>query len=293
MKNSLNIVVDGAPGVDKDHRKSEGKPPAAVWSETRPTASWNVCRALIVAGLLETVRRRDLYVLVVLTVLMVTGAYSFTFFGVSGLEIFVKDMAFTAVGLFSTILTVSIAARQIPDELSRRTIYPLLARPVTRWQLLLGKWLTAWTTSVVCFFILCTVALLLLLVLRLTPGAILWQYIFLRIIAIGWLCGFTIFLSLYLSHGAAFLVALLLAMGSGILTRGLLMAYSSNTPLNALANVFYGILPQYALFDLTSKLVYGWKLISLSVVGALLVYGVVMGAFWLGCGWLRFRKQAL
>ena len=70
-----------------------------------------VCKALTVAALLEATRRKDLYILLVLTVLMVVGAYSFTWFGVSGLDIFVKDMAFTCVGLFSTILGVLVRSR--------------------------------------------------------------------------------------------------------------------------------------------------------------------------------------
>ena len=279
--------------LDSPHISAPQAAPAdAATAPARPTSTWRVCRALLVAGLLETIRRRDVYVVLVLTALMVIGAYSFTFFGVSGLEIFVKDMAFTAVGLFSTILAVTIAARQVPEELQRRTIYPLLARPVTRWQLLLGKWLGAWATSSLCFLLLCATALALLLVLKLPVGAIFWQYVLLKIVSLAWLTGFTIFLSLYLSPGAAVTLGLLLSLGSGALTRGFLMAYTGSS-LDIIANVFYGLMPQYTLFDLTSKVVYGWKPISLAVIGALIVYGLVMGAFWLGVGWLRFRKQTL
>ena len=110
--------------------------------------------------------------------------------------------------------------------------------------------------------------------------------------SLAWLTGFVIFLSLYLSPGAAVTLGLLLSLGSGALTRGFLMAYTGS-PLDMVGNVFYGLMPQYTLFDLTSKVVYGWKPISLGVVAALIGYGIVMGAFWLGAGWLRFRKQTL
>ena len=177
LANLVNTRMTSSQTLDSVPHRSA--PAGAATAPARPTATWRVCRALLVAGLLETIRRRDVYVVLVLTALMVTGAYSFTFFGVSGLEIFVKDMAFTAVGLFSTILAVTIAARQVPEELQRRTIYPLLARPVNRWQLLLGKWLSAWATSSLCFLLLCATALVLLLVLQLPVGAILWQYVLL------------------------------------------------------------------------------------------------------------------
>jgi ABC-type transport system involved in multi-copper enzyme maturation permease subunit len=258
------------------------------------TDTKKVCRALIRSGLLETLRRRELYVLLVLMALLVLGAYSFTFFGVSGLDIFVKDMAFTAVGLFSTILGVAIATRQLPEELSRRTIYPLLARPISRGQLLLGKFLSAWVMSLLSFLIMAAVAIFLLLVLRLPLKPILFQYLFLKAVALLWLCGFCICLSVSVSPSAAFVVGLLLTIGSGAFTRTFLLTFGSGNPaVNWLVAVLYGFLPHYALFDSTSKLVYGWDLMPWWVVGALTLYGVVMSAFWLWIAWLRFRRQAL
>ena len=40
----------------------------------------------------------------------------------------------------ATLLTLFLAARQIPDEIEHRTIYPLLARPLSRDVYILGKW---------------------------------------------------------------------------------------------------------------------------------------------------------
>jgi ABC-type transport system involved in multi-copper enzyme maturation permease subunit len=258
------------------------------------TSTLKVCRALIRAGFLETLRRRELYVLGVLTALLVFGAYSFAFFGVTGLDIFVKDMAFTAVGLFSTILGVAIATRQIPEELSRRTIYPLLARPITRGQLLLGKFLTAWCMSLLCFGIMTAIAVAVLLVLRLPLKPIFFQYLYLKGLGLFWLCAFCTCLSVSLSPSAAFTLGLLLTIGSGAFTRTLLLTFGSGSAaLNWLIATLYGFLPHYALFDTTSKLVYGWNPIPIGVVLALTVYSLASGAFWLWLAWLRFRRQAL
>jgi|GEM_PF-258987 len=255
--------------------------------------TWQICRAFTQASLLETLRRKDLYVLVVLTALMVFGSYSFTFFGVSGLEIFVKDMAFTAVGIFSTIVGVLVAARQVPEELSRRTIYPLLARPITRWQLLLGKFVAAWVTCIVCFLMLALVARLVLLATGIPVQPIFWQYLLLKCVGFGWLCGFTMCLSLLMSQGAAVTIALLLCSGSAVITRAFVMFYDPTSGINPLINAGYALAPNYALFDLTKKVVYDWKPISASPILFLLAYGLPISLFWLSLGWMRFRKQAV
>jgi len=253
-----------------------------------------VCRALIRSGILETLRRRELYVLVLLMALLVLGAYSFTFFGVSGLDIFVKDMAFTAVGLFSTILAVAMATRQIPEELSRRTIYPILARPISRSQLLVGKFLAAWVMSLLSFLLMVLVAVSLLLVLGLPLKPLFFQYVFLKAIALLWLCAFCTCLSVTVSPSAALVLGLLLTIGSGAFTRTFLLTFGAGGPVvNWLVAVVYGFLPHYALFDSTSKLVYGWDPMPWWIVGALTLYGVVMSGFWLWVAWLRFRRQAL
>lgn len=258
------------------------------------TDTRKVCRALIRSGLLETLRRRELYVLVVLMALLVLGAYSFTFFGVSGLDIFVKDMAFTAVGLFSTILGVAIATRQIPDELSRRTIFPLLARPISRSQLLVGKFLSSWVMSALSFLVMLVIAVVLLLVLRLPLKPIFFQYVFLKLLGLLWLCAFCTCLSVSLSPSAALVLGLLLTIGSGAFTRTFLLTFGAGgTAVNWLVAVVYGFLPHYALFDSTSKLVYGWDLMPWWVVGALTLYSVLMSGFWLWMAWLRFRRMAL
>ncbi|MCX7925267.1 MAG: ABC transporter permease, partial [Fimbriimonadales bacterium] len=162
------------------------------------TRTVQITRALMTAGLLETLRRKDLYVVLILTVLLTLGASAFRVFGVQGLEIFVKDVAFTAIGVMTTVLTVLIAARQLPEEMQRRTIYPLMARPITRGQLLLGKWATAFFTAGLCFVVLALITLGLLASLGVGVKPIFVQYVLLKLLGIGWLCAMVIALSLYL-----------------------------------------------------------------------------------------------
>jgi ABC-type Na+ transport system ATPase subunit NatA/ABC-type transport system involved in multi-copper enzyme maturation permease subunit len=257
------------------------------------TRTLQITRALMTAGLLETLRRKDLYVVLILTLLLTLGASAFRAFGVQGLEIFVKDVALTAIGVMTTVLTVLIAARQIPEEMQRRTIYPLMARPITRGQLLLGKWATATMTASLCFVILALTTLGLLLTLGIGVKPLFVQYVLLKLLGIGWLCAMVIALSLYMTPAANVTLSLILAFGSGLFGRLLLMAHWEHDLSALWLNLLYGVLPHYDYFDMSKKVVFNWDLAPWWVLGAMAGYAVLNGGAWLLVGWLRFRKQTI
>lgn len=252
-----------------------------------------ISKSLVRVGLLETLRRKDLYVVMILTAILCFGAWTFNFFGINGLELFIKDVAFTAVGIMSTIVAVMIAGRQMPEEIQRKTIYPLLARPITRWQLLFGKWLSAFLTSSLVFAILATVALITFALFGLSIPPIQFQYFILKIVGIGWLTAMTIGLSIYLTPSANITICLILAFGSGMLSRLVLLLHADSAISSFLTNIVYGIFPHYDYFDLGAKVTYGWPMIPWWVIGTLTVYATLSGLLWLGFGWLKFRKQAV
>lgn len=256
-------------------------------------ATVRTCRALAVAGMLETFRRKDLYVVLVLMGLMIAGAAAFGFFGVRGLEVFLRDVTFTAIGLFSTVLAVIVAARQIPEEVQRRTIYPLMARPISRWQILLGKWVAASLTSILAFLLLAATARVLLACFGVPVEAIFMQYVLLKAVGLVWLCAMTVALSVLMTHGAAVVTSLILALGSGAFTRITLLYHGQTGAWNGLANVVYGLLPHYDFFDLGRKVTYGWDPVPAWVLGLLAGYALLGSMIWLWLGWLRFRRAAL
>jgi ABC-type transport system involved in multi-copper enzyme maturation permease subunit len=103
---------------------------------------------------LESVRRKDLWVVAILGFLIVSAAGALGFFGIEGLEIFAKDLAVTVLGMFSTIVAVLTSSRMLPDEIRQRTLYPLLARPISRFDLLIGKLLGSILVSWIAFLML-------------------------------------------------------------------------------------------------------------------------------------------
>ncbi len=91
-------------------------------------------------SLLEMVRKKDAYVLLILIAAMIIGLSSLNIFGLGGMVVYIKEIGLLTIWMVSWFLTTVTAARQIPDEERNRTIFPLLAKPVSRFEFIIGKW---------------------------------------------------------------------------------------------------------------------------------------------------------
>ena len=250
--------------------------------------------ALAHASILEAVRRKDLYVALILAVLMIGAAAMMGTFGTSGLEIFLKDVTLSVINLLSVLLAVLFAARQIPEELSRRTVYPLLARPISRGDLIFGKFLGAFALSALGLCLFSAVGVGALGVFGLHFGAIFVQFFLLRLFSLALVVALTIALSLVMTTSATVTISLLLAIGSATFSQAvLLLDETAGQVAKLLLRGSYYVLPHTDLFDLSKKTSYGWNPISYSTVLALFAYAAVCCAVFLGLGAAKFRKQGL
>ncbi|HEV2695348.1 MAG TPA: ABC transporter permease [Verrucomicrobiae bacterium] len=102
-----------------------------------------------VAGVVikELYRRKDFYVLFVLTALLTAGAGSVNFFQDEKIIRYVKDVCLLMIWVSSLVIAIVTTARQIPAEREARTIFPLLAKPVSRAQIIAGKFLGCWLAT--------------------------------------------------------------------------------------------------------------------------------------------------
>ena len=119
----------------------------------------NAVRLIVRATLLEAVRRKDAWVLVILMSVFAVVAVGTRVSDrlTPAVGTFMLNLGFSLSVIFAHVLTVLLASRQFPDEIENRTLYPLLARPLSRSRLLLGKCLSC--TLAGCF---CLCAFLLL-----------------------------------------------------------------------------------------------------------------------------------
>ena len=252
-------------------------------------------RILTIAGIvwLEMARRKDFYVLLILLATLLGSLLSFDVFGLSGVTGYVKDIGLLAVWILAWILAVTTSVRQLAQEEQRGTLLPLLAKPVSRLALLLGKWLGVWSVT---GFALIGFYLTLSLGVWLKGGtfnpATLLQAVMLHATALAMVCALGIALSTRMNHDAA-VVTTTLATGSAFLLLPRIPAMLAGTtgPESLPLYVLYYLLPHFEVFDLRRRLVHDWGRASWLVVAEVLIYALLMTVVFLSLAWLGYRKR--
>jgi ABC-type transport system involved in multi-copper enzyme maturation permease subunit len=258
---------------------------------TRKFVIWG---ALAQASVLDSLRRKDLYVALILSIVMIGAASVVGRFGTAGLEAFLKDVALTVVTLLSFVLTVLFSARQLPEEVSRRTVYPLLARPITRFDLIFGKFLGAVALSLLSLCLFSAIAWGLMAFYRLAPGSAFGQFVALRALSLMILSALTICLSVCVTPQAAVTLSLVFALGGSALSSSTnLLAGTAGSIGRGVVAIARFVLPQLDLFDVSKKVSAGLPPLSGETVAWLAVYAAVHTALLLAAGHARFARQAL
>jgi ABC-type transport system involved in multi-copper enzyme maturation permease subunit len=100
-----------------------------------------VSRLLAVAAntFRETVRERVLYNLVFFALLMTLSGLLMGQLSIRQDEKILKDIGLAAMDLFGTLIAVFIGTGLVSKEIERRSLYPLIAKPLSRDEFFLGK----------------------------------------------------------------------------------------------------------------------------------------------------------
>jgi ABC-type transport system involved in multi-copper enzyme maturation permease subunit len=93
--------------------------------------AWNTFR--------EAVRDRVLYNLVFFALLMIAAAIVVGQISIGIEEIVIVSLGLSAISLIGLLIAVFIGVGLVSKEMDKRTLYALLAKPVRRWEFLLGK----------------------------------------------------------------------------------------------------------------------------------------------------------
>ena len=251
-----------------------------------------------VAGVVikELYRRKDFYVLFILTVLITLLMASINFFHDDRIVRFVKEMCLLLIWLSSLAIAVTTAARQIPMERENRTIFPLLAKPIARWQVLVGKYLGCWLASGLAllvfylFFGLVSASRE-----HSLPLASYFQAMWLHWQMLGIVIALTLLGSVALTTPAAN-VTIVFIISLGILFMGKylnIVAQRMTEPSGSLLSALYFFIPHLEFFDVRSLIIHGWNTVPWMDVLLATIYAFVYATFFLVGACLVFRRKAL
>jgi ABC-type transport system involved in multi-copper enzyme maturation permease subunit len=89
----------------------------------------------------EAVRDRVLYNLIFFAVLMIASSYLFGQISIGIERLVLVNLGFTAISVFGIVIAIFIGIGLVSKEIDKRTLYTVLARPVRRWEFIVGKFL--------------------------------------------------------------------------------------------------------------------------------------------------------
>ncbi len=253
---------------------------------------------LAIAGVVikELYRRKDFYVLFVLTAVITLLMGSVSFFNDAKIVRYVKEIALLLIWISALVIAIGTTARQIPAEREQRTIFPLLAKPVTRGQVILGKFAGCWLA--------CGLTLIVFyLFFGIVSGSrehhwpllhyfqALWlQWVMLGVVVAFVLLGSVVFAAPSSNATISFIVVL------GILFLGRYLnqvALQQPEPLRSIVYGAYFLIPHLEWYDVRDLLIYEHALVGWLDCALATLYASVYVALLLFGAWLVFRRKGL
>ena len=88
----------------------------------------------------EAVRDRVLYNLVFFVLLLVAGAPLLGRISAGVQRVLLVNLSLTAISIFGVVISIFVGISLVSKEIERRTLYPVLSRPVGRGEFIVGKY---------------------------------------------------------------------------------------------------------------------------------------------------------
>jgi len=218
------------------------------------------------------------------------------FFNIPNIARDLKEICLLLIWISALVIALTTAARQIPAERENRTIFPLLAKPVTRGQIITGKFLGCWLAvgiALALFYLFFTI----ISCSRKSrwPLSSYFQAFWLQWTMLGIVIAMVLFGSVVFTSPAEN-VTILFFIVMGILLLGSHLndvALQLPEPTRTIVYIVYFLIPHLELFDVRDFIIYDQPLIPWVDCLLATVYGLVYVSLFLYATWLVFRRKAL
>ena len=244
----------------------------------------------------ELYRRKDFYVLFVMTAVITLMMASVRFFNDSNIVRYLKDICLLLIWVSALVIAIVTTARQLPAERENRTIFPLLAKPVSRGQVIVGKFLGCWLASGIAlvvfyffFMVVCGSRE------HFWPLALYLKGFWLQWVMLGIVASLALLGSLVFAAPSSNSTILFVIVGGILLLGGHLnrVALHEPEPLGTVLYTVYFLIPHLEWYNVRDMLVYNRDTLSWGPCALATVYGAIYVAFVLTASWLVFRRKAV
>ena len=232
----------------------------------------------------EAIRHRILYLLLAFAVVMISFAQILSLLTVGSEEKIIKDFGLASIDLFGVLTAVFIGIGLVSKEIERRTVYTLLAKPLHRFEFVLGKYAGLAITLLVNTAVMSLWFFLVLLIKGMFDGMLVmailllfFQFLLITALAVLFSCLSTPIL-------ASVMTLALYVIGHLLWSLDLLGARLTTATGRGLCRALYFLLPNLGNFDIKGEVVHGLAIDGGRILWAtlyLILYGSTV--LWTAC----------
>jgi len=238
----------------------------------------------------ETVRERVLYNLVFFAILMTLAGLLLGQLSIRQDEKILKDIGLAAMDLFGTLIAIFIGTGLVSKEIERRSLYPLLAKPLSRGEFYLGKFVGLGFTLLVNLSVMLLGLLLTLAATERRPDPAMLTAVYPMLLGLLLVVAFAMLFSTLTSATlAAVLTVGVVVVGRFANVIRDMREVAPNVP-EALVQTLFAVVPNFANLDFKNKVAYG-EAVPLGDLGWITLYAAAWIVIVLALGLASFRTR--
>lgn len=260
---------------------------------------------VLIAGAVfrESVRDRVPYSMVMFAVTLMAASYLISQLTAGQDMKIIKDLGLAALSIFGLLIAVFLGIGLVSKEVERKSIFGLLAKPITRTQFILGKYLGLVATLAINMAVMSAafVAVLAYMNYSAGPEKLAWPApgldprLAIAVVLIFAEVALVTAIALFFSTFSSPLLSALLTLGlwtAGHFSTDLrnFGAVIDSAPVVLLARVLYYVLPNLAPFDVKAEVVHGLQ-VGVRHVAYTLTYAVLYSGVLLTAAVAIFRRR--
>jgi ABC-type transport system involved in multi-copper enzyme maturation permease subunit len=210
----------------------------------------------------ESVRDKVLYNLLFFAILMVIASVLIAELSLDQDKLIITRMGLTVMLFFGALISIFIGTGLVYKEIDKRTVYSMLAKPISRGEFVVGKFLgLSFTLLVNCVTMLMGTSLALIYLNNFQIANVSWHFLtagFLLFLELLIIIGFSLMFSAFSSPALSALFSIVIYI-IGSLSQDILL-FARTTPsviLKSMARFFYYVVPNFSNFNYITAVAHG------------------------------------
>lgn len=252
------------------------------------TGIWTIARM----SLLENSRKQVFHVLCLLMLTVIASSTLLSIF-TQGVQIkILKDLCMTCMLFGGAAMAIALGSSGIPSDVESRTIHPLIARPLTRAQYVMGKFIGTFITVSLGVAAMALAFAFLILMFQRGFDTYLALAVLFTLLEVAIIAAIATTLSTFATPAVTAVLTFVAYVGGTIKIGylGSLIERSSDGLTKAAYSLIYHVLPNLECFNLKTSLVHQ-DAVPAAYLGQVAIYGVCYVAFVLVLGMSFFASR--